>query len=100
MKSSLEEPISLSRNEYIYELNVLEVEFEWDLDLKTPCPKTVLSEQPLASFTTFVVVGGSQTEPITQEISVFKDYYADTFDINGVGCGGQTLTIEVDGQLI
>jgi len=54
----------------------------------TPCPKTVLFEQPLEDVTMFVMVGGSQAEPVTQEIVVFKDDYADRFDINGVGCGG------------
>jgi len=31
---------------------------------------------------------------------VFKDDLADQYSINGVGCGGQTLAISVDGELV
>jgi len=54
----------------------------------------------LQDVTVFVAVEGSQGFTFTQEIPVFKDNLADQFNINGVGCGGQTLTIEVDGVLI
>ena len=99
MKGSLDEPIGLT-SEYPFD-SVLDLDFDWELALLTPCPKTSLVEQPLDDIMAFVVVGGgTQTEPVTQEIMVYKDDYADDNDINGIGCGGQTLTIEVDEQLI
>jgi len=54
----------------------------------------------LEDVSVYVAVEGTQGFAFTQEIPVFKDDLADQYDTNGVGCGGQTLEIRVDGDLV
>jgi len=98
--ATLDLPLGATAAEYPYDKTILTQEFTWKLDLFTPCPTTVLSKQVLEDVSVCVAVEGSQGFAFTQEIPVFKDDLADQFSTNGVGCGGQTLEIKVDGALI
>jgi len=98
--ATLDLPMGATPTEYPYDQTMLTQEFTWKLDLLTPCPTTMLSSQVLEDVLVYTAVEGSQGFVFTQEIPVFKDDLADQFNINGVGCGGQTLEIKVDGAPI
>jgi len=98
--ATLELPLGATATEYPYDRTILTQTFVWKLDLLTPCATTTLSKEVLEDVSVFVAVEGTQGFAFTQEIPVFKDELADQYDTNGVGCGGQTLEIRVDGDLV
>jgi len=95
--ATLDEPLGATTAVYPYDRSILTTSFTWALELLTRCSQTTLINQVLPDVTVYAAPDGTQGPSATQTITVFKDSEADLNGINGVGCGGQTLSIEVYG---
>ena len=98
--ATLEEQLAASVEDYPGDRSVLTASFTWKLSILTPCPNTVLETQELDDVVVLLMHGIAPDLPSRIYIPVFPDSYADRYDYNGIGCGGQSLWITANAGLV